>query len=126
MGWITQNTFREGGVQQEVMSNVTVQTPTGDLLVNQMLTGSLDAAVAYLSNAAGSGEKLDAIRIVDIDCSIATQPWAVGKESKYPQLAHRLFLNICSAESQDAFAAEGFTWKAETKDQSVTEDSSNE
>ncbi len=55
MGWLTQNTFREGGVQQEVMENVTVQTPTGDMLVNQMRTGSLDAAVVYLSNAAGSG-----------------------------------------------------------------------
>lgn len=112
MGWITQNTFREGGVQEEVMSNVTVQTPTGDMLVNQLRTGSLDAAVAYLSNAAGSAEFMDAIRIVDIDCSVATQPWAVAAESKYPQLAGRLFAQICSVESQDAFAAEGFTWKA--------------
>ena len=38
MGWITQNTFREGGIQEEVMANVTVQTPTGDMLVNQMHT----------------------------------------------------------------------------------------
>ena len=110
MGWITQNTLKEGGVQEEVMSNVTVQTPTGDMLVNQLRTGSLDAAVAYLSNAAGSGEFLDAIRITDIDCSIATQPWAVAAESKYPQLASRLFEKICSAESQEVFAAEGFRW----------------
>ena len=33
MGWLTQTTFREGGVQKEVMKNVTVQTPTGDMLV---------------------------------------------------------------------------------------------
>jgi len=125
MGWITQNTFREGGVQQEVMSNVTVQTPTGDMLVNQLRTGSLDAAVAYLSNAAGSADYLDAIRIVDIDCSVATQPWAVAKESKYPQLASRLFQSICSADSQDAFAAEGFTWKVDAAED-VTEDNAND
>ena len=51
MGWLTQNTLKEGGVQEQVMENVTVQTPTGDMLVNQLLTGSLDAAVVYLSNA---------------------------------------------------------------------------
>ena len=113
MGWITQNTFKEGGLQQEIMPNVTVQTPTGDMLVNQLQTGSLDAAVAYLSNAAGAADFLDAIRIQGIDCSVATQPWAVAKESKYPNLASRLFEQICSAESQDIFAAEGFRWQIE-------------
>jgi molybdenum ABC transporter molybdate-binding protein len=111
MGWITQNTLKEGGVQQEVMENVTVQTPTGDMLVNQLKTGSLDAAVAYLSNAAGSGDVLDAIAIQEISCSTATQPWAVANDSKYPNTAGRLFERIISAESQEAFAAEGFRWQ---------------
>ncbi|MCR9199491.1 MAG: molybdate ABC transporter substrate-binding protein [Planctomycetaceae bacterium] len=111
MGWITQNTLKEGGIQTEVMANVTVQTPTGDMLVNQMLTGSLDAAVVYLSNAAGAGEKLDALQIQGIECSTATQPWAVAEQSKYPQLASRLFATICSDESQEIFAAEGFRWQ---------------
>ncbi len=111
MGWITQNTFREGGIQEEVMANVTVQTPTGDMLVNQMRTGSLDAAVVYLSNAAGAADVLDAIQIQGLQCSVATQPWAVRKESKHPQLAGRLFEKICSVESQETFAAEGFGWK---------------
>ncbi len=111
MGWVTQNTFRESGIQQEVMPNVTVQSPTGDMLVNQLLTGSLDTAVAYLSNAAGASESLDAIRIQDISCSVATQPWAVAEESKYPELAGRLFQQICSQSSQGIFAAEGFRWQ---------------
>lgn len=115
MGWITQNTFKEGGIQQEVMANVTVQSPTGDMLVNQMLTGSLDAAVVYLSNAAGAGDKLDAIQIQGIECSTATQPFAVAKESKFPNLASRLFEQICSTESQEIFAAEGFRWQLAEK-----------
>jgi molybdenum ABC transporter molybdate-binding protein len=114
MGWITQNTFREGGVREEIMPNVTVQTPTGDMLVNQLQTGSLDAAVAYLSNAAGASEFLDAIRIQGLECSIATQPWAVRKGSPYPQLASRLFRRICSVGSQKTFAAEGFRWQWES------------
>ncbi|MEZ6135107.1 MAG: molybdate ABC transporter substrate-binding protein [Pirellulaceae bacterium] len=111
MGWITQNTFRDGGIQQEVMANVTVQSPTGDMLVNQLRTGSLDAAVAYLSNAAGSAEFLDLVPIDGIACSTATQPWAVARDSQHPQLAGRLFDAIRSAESQEIFAAEGFTWQ---------------
>ena len=111
MGWLTQNTLKEGGVQKEVMENVTVQSPTGDMLVNQLRTGSLDAAVVYLSNAAGAADNLDAIRIHGIECSVATQPFAVSKESRYPQLTARLFERLCSAESRDAFEAEGFRWQ---------------
>jgi ABC-type molybdate transport system substrate-binding protein len=110
MGWITQNTFRESGLQTELMSNVTVQTPTGDMLVNQLRTGSLDAAVAYLSNAAGAAEYLDAVQIQGIPCSTAVQPWGVAENSKYPQLAARLFDRIRAAESREIFVAEGFQW----------------
>jgi molybdate transport system substrate-binding protein len=116
MGWLTQNTFREGGVQKEVMANVTVQTPTGDMLVNQLRAGSLDAAVAYLSNAAGSGEFLDAVRIQGLECSVATQPYAVKPDSPHAQTASRLFEQICSLESQASFAAEGFGWKMNSSD----------
>lgn len=110
MGWLTQNTFREGGVQQEVMENVTVQSPTGDMLVNQMRSGALDAAVVYLSNTAGSGDVLDAVRIQGLECSIAVQPYAVSPNSANGQMASRLFERICKAESQEAFTAEGFGW----------------
>jgi molybdenum ABC transporter molybdate-binding protein len=114
MGWLTQKTFREGGIQTKIMDNVTVQSPTGDMLVNQLQAGSLDAAVAYLSNAAGAAEYLDAYPITGISCSTATQPWAVATESKYPETAGRLFQQICSTNSQDGFIAEGFRWKLDT------------
>ena len=59
------------------------------MLVNQMRTGSLDAAVAYLSNAAGSSEFLDAIRIQGLPCSVATQPFGIAESSEYPELSQR-------------------------------------
>jgi len=111
MGWLTQNTLRQGGLQTEVMENVTVQSPTGDMLVNQMRAGGLDAAVAYLSNAAGSAEHLDAIPIEGLSCSLATQPFAVAEGSPNAQLAQRLFQKLCSVESQEIFEAEGFLWQ---------------
>ena len=110
MGWLTQRTFDESGLKTEVMKNVAVQTPTGDMLVNQMRSGSLDAAVAYLSNAAGSAEFLDAVRIHGIPCSVATQPYAVAKESRHKQLAQRLLAAIRAEDSRARFTSEGFRW----------------
>lgn len=110
MGWLTQRTFNEGGVQEAVMKNVAVQTPTGDMLVNQMLSGSLDAAVVYLSNAAGAGEKLDAIRIQGLQCAIAQQPFGISKKTPHVQLAQRLRDAIRAKGSQDRFEQEGFRW----------------
>ena len=113
MGWLTQRTFDEGGVKEKVMKNVVVQTPTGDMLVNQMRSGSLDAAVAYLSNAAGSGEFLDAIRIKGIPCSVATQPFGVAKDSANKRLAERLRQAIRADASKERFTSEGFQWLGE-------------
>lgn len=110
MGWLTQKTFAETGLQTELMKNVVVQTPTGDMLVNQMLSGSLDAAVAYLSNAAGAGDDLDAIRIQGIPCSIATQPYAVARDSHHRQLCERLLTALRQKSSEDKFTSEGFRW----------------
>ncbi len=111
MGWLTQRTLVEGGVKDQVMSNVTVQTPTGDMLVNQLKTGSLDAAVAYISNAAGSADVLDAIRIRGLQCSIAIQPLAISRTTKYPLLMDRLATSLKSAESKSQFLSFGFAWK---------------
>jgi molybdate transport system substrate-binding protein len=111
MGWLTQRTFAESGVTDAVMKNVTVQSPTGDMLVNQMLTGSLDAAVTYLSNAIGVGDRLDALRIQGIKCSVATQPFAIAKKTTHKQLANRLHQLLRSAASKERFQDEGFQWR---------------
>jgi len=110
MGWITQRTFKEGGVQDEVMKNVVVQTPSGDMLVNQMQTGSLDASVAYLSNAAGAAGFLDAVRIQGLPCSIAVQPFGTAKDSGHKRLTERLLAAIRAEDSRQRFASEGFRW----------------
>lgn len=108
MGWLTQNTFRESGLQEQLLANVTMETPSGDMLVNQMQAGSLDAAIVYRSHATTAAEFLDSVPIDGIAAAIATQPWAVSQESRYPQLAERLYRRINSAESRHVFEVEGF------------------
>jgi molybdate transport system substrate-binding protein len=111
MGWLTQRTFNEGKVTESVMKNVVAQVPTGDMLVNSMLAGSLDAAVVYLSNAIGAGDKLDAVAIQGIECAIATQPFAIKKGTPYKQMMERLHALLRSADSQSRFEEEGFKWQ---------------
>jgi molybdenum ABC transporter molybdate-binding protein len=110
LGVLTQETLRQGQVQAEVMKNVAVQTPTGDMLVNQLRTGSLDAVVAYVSNATSAADQLDAIAI-DIPCALATQPVAVSRTSTRRQIAARLVDALKSPESRARFEGEGFRWK---------------
>jgi molybdate transport system substrate-binding protein len=110
MGWLTQRTFQESGLQSKLMKNVVTEVPAGDMLVNQMRTGALDAAVAYLSNAAGAGDALDAIRIEGLPCSIAVQPFGVAKDSTNKHTIERLLKAIRARESQERFTREGFRW----------------
>jgi molybdenum ABC transporter molybdate-binding protein len=110
LGVLTQETLKQGGQLSPVMKNVKVQSPTGDMLVNQLRTGSLDAVIAYISNAASAGDELEAMEI-DVPCARATQPFAVGKESQYRQLTGRLMDALHSRASREQFESLGFGWQ---------------
>jgi molybdenum ABC transporter molybdate-binding protein len=110
LGALTRRVLMDGGVYEAVRKNVAVESPTGDLLVNQLRAGSLDAAIVYISNAAASKEKLDVVGI-DMASARAVQPIAVGRESQHKQLAGRLMAAIMSVESKERFESQGFQWK---------------
>jgi molybdate transport system substrate-binding protein len=112
LGVITQETLVQTKLRDPVEKNIVTRLPTGDLLVNQMRAGALDAVVAYLSNAAGSADALEAIR-VDLPCAMATQPVGVDPQSPRRQMALRLVDAFLSEESKTAFKSEGFRWKEE-------------
>jgi molybdate transport system substrate-binding protein len=109
MGVLTKQTLEEGGSYKYVMKNVTVQSPTGDFLVNQLRTGSLDAVIAYASNIAHNQDTLEAIAI-NIPCALAIQPFAVGRDSTNKQMTERLLDAIKRTEKK--FEEEGFVWKS--------------
>ncbi len=112
LGVITQETLLQTKLREPVEKNIVTRLPTGDLLVNQMRAGALDAVVAYLSNAAGSVDALDAIK-VDLPCAMATQPVGVDPSSPRRQIASRLVDAFLSEESKATFKSEGFRWKQE-------------
>ncbi len=112
LGTITRETFLQAGVYGRVAKNVVVQSPTGDLLVNQLLVGSLDVAVVYRSNVLEHPNEIEWTPVTGITCASPTQPIAIGKETAFPNLSRRLVQAIQSAESRRRFEASGFDWGA--------------
>ena len=59
-------TLLEGkGIWDKLQPNIYSQTPTADLLVNQLRTGSLDAVIVYEANVAQVRDKVQTIGIDD-------------------------------------------------------------
>ncbi len=101
---------KESNLHQEVLPNIVTLQPTADILVNQLLTGALDAAIVYRANVSKVKEKLEVISIKQGNPT-ATQPIAVHKASKYPYLAQRLVDTLSSNQSQEQFLIHGFKWR---------------
>ena len=114
LGSLTQATFLKSGLVARLARNIKVQSPTGDLLVNQLRTGALDAVVCYQSNVAPYEKELEAIAIdiQESSCTQPEQPIAVSKTTRHPQLVSRLIQTLQTAESKKRFLDLGFTWKA--------------
>ncbi|MCP5540708.1 MAG: extracellular solute-binding protein [Akkermansiaceae bacterium] len=93
--------------------NVKLNSATGDLLVNQLKAGSLDAVIVYKSNAMSAASTATDCDIVGIarPNAIAAQPYAVARESAHKHLLDR-FLEACvSEEGKQAFLSRGFRWE---------------
>lgn len=111
LGFMTAGILRSLNLYDSVMKNASSQVPTGDFLVNQLRTGSLDAAVVYRTNVQLQAQHFDAIAL-PADKAKAIQPFAVRKDSPNYALGHRL-LDWLRAH-KDRFEKVGFVWKGES------------
>ena len=116
MGNIAWKMLVQMGVYEKLGQNLKVESPTGDFLINQLRTGSLDAIIACRSNYVTVREHLDAVPI-DHPLAHMTQPYAVGRNTKYKHLMSRLQDALTSATSRQRFEAVGFGWRYQTKDE---------
>ena len=117
LGYLTKNLLTNHGVHQDILDsgNLLSDAATGDFLINQMKSGSLDAAIVYRSNAMATASTLEDYDIVEIGRpdAIAEQPYAVAKNSSHQQLLAR-FLEACvSKEGKQDFLRHGFRWELE-------------
>jgi molybdate transport system substrate-binding protein len=107
LGHLCRELFKEMGVYEAIQKNVATQTPTADLLVNQMKIGALDAAVVYEVNTVPVRGTLEIIRI-EHPKALARQPYAVARETPRRQLVLRLLERLRSPESRRRYEAAGF------------------
>ena len=110
MGHIAWKMLVQMNLYDALSQNLKVESPTGDFLINQLRTGSLDAIIACRSNWTGVREHLDAIPI-DQPLARMTQPYAVGHATRYQRMMARLQDALTTAASRARFEAEGFGWR---------------
>jgi molybdenum ABC transporter molybdate-binding protein len=111
LGALTKETFIEKKVYEKVRKNVVVESPTGDLLINQLRAGDLDAVVAYRSNVKPFENELEGIPVENVPCAIAQQPIAISKNSAHPKLSQKLMEFLRQDESRRRFEKLGFGWE---------------
>jgi molybdenum ABC transporter molybdate-binding protein len=110
MGALTAQAFRQGNAPKSASDNIVKRAPTGADLVHDLRIGALDAVIAYRSNAAECEAELEWYP-VDVPCALAVQPFAVGRDSDFKQLAGRLLDALRAPESRERFEANKFQWK---------------
>ncbi|MEI7728718.1 MAG: substrate-binding domain-containing protein [Verrucomicrobiota bacterium] len=114
MGALTKNMLVAMGRYEAVCRNLKLDSPTGDFLINQLRTGSLDAIIACRSNAQNVREHVEVIRI-DHPLATAVQPYGVAKSTQYQQLMTRLLEMIESPASSNRFTGAGFYWRFQAR-----------
>ncbi len=110
LGELTKRLLEQKGIWEEMLPNVYSQTPTADLLVNQLRTGSLDAVIVYEANITQVKDKVAVIPITDPK-AIAFQNYGIGQSTTHYWLLTRLLKSITSDASKQNFLKNGFGWE---------------
>ncbi len=111
LGFMTAGILRSMNLFDSVSKNASSQVPTGDFLVNQLRTGSLDAAVVYRTNIQKQAEHFDAIPL-PADKAKAVQPFAVRSNSPNRELGRRLLAYLRA--HKESFEKAGFVWRGDS------------
>ena len=94
--------------KQQQEGEVVVEKSSSALLVPDVVTGHVDAAVAYITDASANSDRLDIVRI-ESPLNLAIQPMGISKTSDHKHLLRRLFKRI--AASPQAFEEAGFHFR---------------
>ncbi|MCK5775715.1 MAG: extracellular solute-binding protein, partial [Bacteroidales bacterium] len=110
LGSLTKRLLESKEIWDAVYKNVRSQTPTADLLVNQIRTGSLDAVIVYQANVSQVSDKLDIVKLSDPQ-AMALQNFGVSIKSDHQHLMKRLLNALTDAQSKENYIENGFSWE---------------
>ncbi len=109
LGALTQNMLKRKNIWDDIEPQIYSQTPTADLLVNQIRTSSLDAVIVYEANLSQVKDKLTMVQVDDED-AMAIQNIGLGVKSDYPYLTTRLVNALLGEQSKQKYLENGFQW----------------
>lgn len=109
LGALTKSMLVKKGLWESIKKNIRSQTPTADLLVNQLRTGSLDAVIVYQANVAQVTAHLDILFLADKN-AMAFQNFGTHKQSKNSFLVRRMFDFITTEKAKKNYLNNGFRW----------------
>lgn len=100
------------GVYEKIRAKASVTVDVGPTLVSQLQAGGLDAIIVYRSNIMADPDGLAKVKLISFDSnspySVATQPWAISKYTRYPNLMNRMFDWIQKDQIRRRFREYGF------------------
>ena len=114
IGALTRRLFQAEGLwdklkeKQQQDGEVVVEKSSSSMLIPDVVTGHVDATVAYISDTLASRDKVDIVRIQSPQ-NRAIQPFSIAKSSQHKHLGRRLFKRI--ADSPEAFTSAGFRFR---------------
>ncbi len=110
IGILTRQLLESEDVYDAVMENVVTEVPSSAMLVPTIVTGSVDATLAFKTDTLAESDQLDVV-ILDSPAAKAVQPFSIARSSDHKHLARRLYRAIAS--SRDKFETAGFHWRLE-------------
>lgn len=114
IGALTRRLLQKEGLYEQLKEKqtqegeVVVEKPSSAMIVPDVVTGHVDAAVAYITDVLANRDTVDIVRI-DSPLNKAIQPFSIAKTSDHKYLNRRLFQRI--ANSPEAFKDAGFHFR---------------
>lgn len=114
IGALTRRMLQDKGLYDQLKEKqvqpgeVVVEKPSSALLVPDVTTGHVDAAIAYITDVLANRDRVDIVR-VDSDLKRAVQPLSVSRTSAHKYLVRRLYRLVTS--SPEAFRSVGFEFQ---------------
>ena len=119
IGILTKQLLESAGLSEAIQQNVRTQTTSSALLIPLVAATTVDAVLAYATDAQAEQDRVDVIR-VEMDAAKAVQPFSIARSSEQKHLSRRFYHTIL--EARDAFESAGFHWLLDAAPASTSAD----
>ena len=108
IGVLTRRLLETENVYESVRKNIVSETASSAMLIPNVTTQSVDAVIAYATDAKAEAKKIDIV-LIDSPLARAVQPFSIAKGSDHKFLSRRLYEAVANA--RENFEAAGFTFR---------------